>query len=57
MGLDHFARACRERVERFAALQTAQSERLGQWMDWEHSYFTMADRNIEYIWHFLAECE
>src|SRR5437773_6286903 len=43
MGLDRFARACRERVEHFAALQTAQSERLGQWMDWEHSYFTMAD--------------
>jgi isoleucyl-tRNA synthetase len=57
MGLDRFARACRERVERFATLQTAQSERLGQWMDWDHSYFTMADRNIEYIWHFLSECE
>ena len=56
MGLDRFARACRERVERFAALQTAQSQRLGQWMDWDRSYFTMADRNIEYIWHFLSVC-
>jgi isoleucyl-tRNA synthetase len=57
MGLAPFARACRERVERFAALQTRQSQRLGQWMDWERSYLTMADRNIEYIWHFLGECQ
>jgi isoleucyl-tRNA synthetase len=56
LGLETFARACRERVERFAALQTAQSRRLGQWMDWQRSYFTMADANVEYIWHFLAEC-
>ncbi len=34
MGLEAFARACRERVLRFAALQTEQSRRLGQWMDW-----------------------
>ncbi|MBI1734679.1 MAG: isoleucine--tRNA ligase [Candidatus Rokubacteria bacterium] len=56
MGLDAFARACRERVVRFAALQTEQSRRLGQWMDWERSYYTMSDTNIAYIWHFLAEC-
>jgi isoleucyl-tRNA synthetase len=56
MGLARFARACRERVERLAAEQTEQSRMLGQWMDWPQSYFTMADRNIEYIWHFLHEC-
>lgn len=55
-GLDKFARKCRERVERFSALQTEQSKRLGQWMDWEHSYYTMSDTNIEYIWHFLKLC-
>ena len=26
------------------------------WMDWERSYFTMTDTNIEYIWGFLQEC-
>ena len=56
MGLDAFSRACRERVLHFAALQTGQSRRLGQWMDWEHSYYTMTDGNIAHIWRFLAEC-
>ncbi len=56
MGHEAFARACRERVLHFAALQTEQSRRLGQWMDWSHSYYTMADVNITYIWHFLREC-
>ena len=57
LGLETFARACRDRVTTYAALQTEQSRRLGQWMDWPRSYFTMADRNVEYIWHFLAECD
>ena len=26
------------------------------WMDWERSYYTMTDTNIEYIWGFLKEC-
>lgn len=55
-GLETFARACRDRVLRFAALQTEQSRRLGQWMDWSRSYYTMSDTNVEYIWHFLGEC-
>jgi len=57
MGLDAFARACRERVLSFARLQIEQSKRLGQWMDWESSYYTMSDANIEYIWHFLKACD
>ena len=36
-------------------MQTRQSQRLGQWMDWERSYYTMTDTNIEYIWGFLQE--
>jgi isoleucyl-tRNA synthetase len=56
MGLDAFARACRERVLRFAALQTEQSRKLGQWMDWPRSYYTMSDDNIACIWHFLQIC-
>ncbi|MDQ6692973.1 MAG: isoleucine--tRNA ligase, partial [Chloroflexota bacterium] len=55
-GLDRFARACRERVMKYAGEITRQSERLGQWMDWDNSYYTMSDTNIEYIWHFLHKC-
>ena len=55
-GLDRFARACRERVTHFASVQTEQSRKLGQWMDWPSSYFTMSDTNVEYIWAFLRTC-
>jgi isoleucyl-tRNA synthetase len=33
-GLDRFVLRCKERVLRFAAVQTIQSIRLGYWMDW-----------------------
>jgi isoleucyl-tRNA synthetase len=33
-GLDRFVRKCKERVLRYAAVQTQQSIRLGYWMDW-----------------------
>jgi len=56
LGLERFARACRERVIHFADIQTEQSRRLGQWMDWSNSYFTMSDANIEYNWSFLKRC-
>jgi isoleucyl-tRNA synthetase len=52
-GIAEFARRCREFVAHFAAIQTEQSKRLGMWMDWENSYFTFSDTNIEYIWRFL----
>jgi isoleucyl-tRNA synthetase len=26
-------------------------------MDWENSYYTMSDKNIEYIWYFLKKCQ
>ena len=55
-GLDRFARACRERVAEYSGVQTQQSRRLGMWMDWERSYFTMTDPNISYIWRFLKVC-
>src|ERR671933_412364 len=55
-GLDRFARACRERVFRYADLITRQSIRLGQWMDWDDSYYTLSDENIESIWTFLRRC-
>jgi len=55
-GLEPFVRACRERVDKYAALISEQSARLGQWMDWDDSYFTMSDNNIVHIWRFLKQC-
>ncbi len=55
-GLDRFAEACKERVARSAKAVVSNSRRLGQWMDWEHSYYTHADSNVEHIWHFLQRC-
>ena len=55
-GMDNFSRACRARVEEFATVIAAQSKRLGMWMDWERSYYTYDDSNIEGIWGFLARC-
>jgi isoleucyl-tRNA synthetase len=49
-GLDSFSRACRARVDKYSGIQTEQSIRLGQWMRWDDSYYTMTDTNIEYIW-------
>jgi isoleucyl-tRNA synthetase len=55
-GLERFARACRDRVALFSGQLTEHSKRLGQWMDWERSYYTMTDPNISYIWGFLKLC-
>ncbi len=38
-GVDRFVRRCKERVLRFAAVQTEQSIRLGYWMDWNDPAF------------------
>jgi isoleucyl-tRNA synthetase len=56
-GLAEFARRCRAVVERYSEDLTRGSIRLGQWMDWENSYFTFSDTNISYIWRFLKEVE
>jgi isoleucyl-tRNA synthetase len=55
-GIAEFARRCRHFVAEYAAVQTTQFKRLGQWMDWGNDYFTFSDTNIEYIWCFLKEC-
>ncbi len=55
-GLGEFSKACKARVEKFAGTITEQSKRLGNWMHWDNSYFTMSDRNIETIWQFLKRC-
>lgn len=55
-GMGEFTEKCIERVERFSGIITEQSKRLGQWMDWENSYYTNTDLNIQGIWHFLKKC-
>ena len=55
-GLDRFVEKCKERVRRFSKVQTDQSVRLGYWMDWSDSYFTMTDENNYTIWSFLKKC-
>ena len=55
-GLDKFTNKCMERVKFFANEITGQSKRLGQFMDWDNSYFTNSDHNIESIWQFLKIC-
>jgi isoleucyl-tRNA synthetase len=64
-----FVQACKDRVNKFARVQTEQSIRLGYWMDWDRtdadwakppderkSYFTMSERNNYTIWAFLKKC-
>ncbi len=67
--IDKFVTACKERVNRFARVQTDQSIRLGYWMNWDRtdadwakkpderkSYFTMSEENNYTIWSFLKKC-
>ncbi len=56
-GMDKFTRQCVDRVKHYSGIITEQSKRLGQWMDWENSYYTNTDLNIQGIWHFLKECD
>lgn len=56
-GIDNFTNKCMERVRYYAGEITRQSKRTGQWMDWEHSYYTNTDENITSIWHFLKKCD
>jgi isoleucyl-tRNA synthetase len=55
-GIDRFVEKCKERVDTYSKVQTAQSVRLGYWMDWENSYYTMAPDNNYAIWDFLKKC-
>ena len=63
-----FVELCKDRVDKFARIQTEQSIRLGFWMDWDRdedwrkpadqrrSYFTMSEENNYTIWSFLKKC-
>jgi len=67
--IDQFVQLCKQRVDKFARVQTEQSIRLGYWMDWDRtdedwakppgqrkSYFTMSEENNYTIWAFLKKC-
>lgn len=54
-GILKFVEKCKARVERFAKLITEDSIRLGQWMDWDNSYYTNTDNNILHNWFLLKE--
>ena len=55
-GIEKFVNKCKERTLKFAKVQTEQSKRLGYFMDWENSYYTMSDENNYMIWSFLKKC-
>lgn len=55
-GMDKFTEACINRVNYYAGRISEQSKRLGQWMNWNDSYFTNSDTNITTIWYFLKKC-
>lgn len=55
-GIDNFTEYCMNKVNKCAEKMTEQSIRLGQWMNWDDSYFTNSDTNITTIWHFLKTC-
>jgi isoleucyl-tRNA synthetase len=55
-GVAKFVELCKERVKKYSGIQTEQSKRLGYFMDWEHSYYTLSDDNNYMIWHFLKIC-
>ena len=54
-GIEKFVNLCKERVMKFSKIQSEQSKRLGYWMDWENSYYTMSDENNYTIWGFLKK--
>ncbi len=51
-----FVQLCKDRVYKFSDIQKEQSKRLGYFMDWDHSYFTMSDENNFMIWRFISTC-
>jgi isoleucyl-tRNA synthetase len=56
-GIEKFVNKCKERAQKYADIQTEQSKRLGYFMDWDHSYYTMSDENNYMIWHMLKKCQ
>jgi isoleucyl-tRNA synthetase len=55
-GVAKFVELCRARVKKYSGIQTEQSKRLGYFMDWDNSYFTLSEDNNYMIWNFLKKC-
>jgi isoleucyl-tRNA synthetase len=55
-GIENFVAKCKNRVLKYSEIIRDQSIRLGMWMDWDNSYFTMSDINNYNIWLFLKKC-
>ncbi len=54
-GIGKFVKDCKARVRKYSQIQTQQSIRLGYFMDWDNSYYTMSEENNYMIWHFLKK--
>jgi isoleucyl-tRNA synthetase len=52
-GILNFVNSCRKRVEKFSKIQAEQSIRLGYWMNWNNSYYTMTDNNNLHNWFLI----
>ena len=55
-GVANFVNKCKERVLKYSDIQTEQTKRLGNFMAWDNSYYTMSDQNNYSIWNFLKVC-
>lgn len=55
-GIENFVKECKKATLHWAGVQTQQSVRLGYFMDWDNSYYTMSDDNNYTIWLFLKQC-
>jgi len=55
-GVEKFVQLCRDRVKKYSGIQTEQSKRLGYFMDWDNSYYTLSEDNNYMIWNFLKVC-
>ena len=55
-GVAKFIEKCKERVNKYSKIQTDQTIRLGNFMDWDNSYYTMSNENNYMIWYFLNIC-
>lgn len=54
-GVLNFVNSCKNRVKKFSEIQKNQSIRLGYWMDWDNSYYTMSDNNNLHNWFLLKK--
>lgn len=55
-GMDKFVQDCKNWTQKWSDVQTEQSKRLGYFMDWDNSYYTMSEENNYMIWTFLHKC-